>query len=77
MSPPEALDLPADAIITIAHQHLPVASLSVFFPRKSGEAILIFGNWPVGPSNQRVLALDCAAGEPLQEQSNRDLGFLA
>jgi len=75
-SSPESPDLPADEIVAIAKQNLPGACITILFPRNRQGAVLVLPNWQIGPTNQRVLFLDRATGEVLQDRSNRPSGIV-
>src|SRR5262249_30515414 len=75
-SSPAYPDLPADDIVAIARQNLPGASITVSFPRDRQGAVLVLPDWRIGPTNQRVLFLDRATGEVLQDRSNRPSGIV-
>jgi uncharacterized iron-regulated membrane protein len=72
----EAADVSADEIVAIARQLLPGASLTVFFPRNRQGAVQVSPHWQTGPTTSRVLFLDRATGEVLEDRSNRPSGFL-
>jgi uncharacterized iron-regulated membrane protein len=75
-SPAQGSTLTIDEIVAIARQNLPGASLTITLPSDREAAIVVRGNWNTCPTSQRVLCLDRATGEVLQDRSNRDLGIL-
>jgi uncharacterized iron-regulated membrane protein len=75
-SSPESADLPADEIVAVARRNLPGASVSVLFPRNRQGPVLVLSNRATGPTDQRVLFLDRATGEVLQDRSNRPSGVV-
>jgi len=69
-SPPEAKDLPLDRIIEISRQKIPDNNLTVWFPRIPNGVYLITANNDQGPQVNRMLFIDRASGEILEDRPN-------
>jgi uncharacterized iron-regulated membrane protein len=68
--------LGVDEAVAIARRNLPGASLTIFFSNDRETALVAIGSRPDDPAGQRVLALDHATGEVLDDRSVRDAGPL-
>ena len=74
-SPVDATTVPVDRILAIAHSKFSDASLTVFFPDSCEGVFVVYASWAHGPTYRRVLALDRASGEILDEQTNGNAGW--
>jgi uncharacterized iron-regulated membrane protein len=64
-----------DRILATAHSKFSDASLTVFFPDSREGVFVVYASWAHGPTYRRVLALDRATGEILDEQTNGTAGL--
>lgn len=69
-SPPEAEDVSIDRIVEIAQQKMPNNNLTVWFPRAPNAVYLVTANNERGPQVNRILFIDRASGEILDDRYN-------
>lgn len=67
-SPPDAMDLPIDRIVEIAHHKMPANNLTVWFPRVPNGVYLVTANNDRGPQVNEMLFIDRATGEILEDR---------
>ncbi|MBX7167660.1 MAG: PepSY domain-containing protein [Pirellulales bacterium] len=73
---PEAQDLPIDRFIEIAQQRMPGNNLTVWFPRAPNAVYLVTANNERGPQVNRMLFIDRASGEVLDDRHNSETKFM-
>jgi uncharacterized iron-regulated membrane protein len=73
----QAANLPVDEVVAIAQRNLPDTALRIFLPDGNNGATVVMGARQMYPVSQRVLVLDRATGEMIEDRSSRDAGALA
>jgi uncharacterized iron-regulated membrane protein len=69
-SSPQAKDVSIDRIVEIAQQRMPGNNLTVWFPRAPNAVYLVTANNERGPQVNRMLFIDRASGEILEDRYN-------
>jgi uncharacterized iron-regulated membrane protein len=67
-SPPEAKDLSIDRFVEIGHEKMPGETLTIWFPRVPNAAYMVFSSSDYGASVHRMLFIDRATGEILDDR---------
>jgi uncharacterized iron-regulated membrane protein len=67
-SPPGAKDLPIDRFVEIGHEKMPGETLTIWFPRVPNAVYMVFSSSDYGASVHRMLFIDRATGEILDDR---------